>query len=177
MHRVKEYFILSICIPLITSGVEHHIHIWVNHSDVPYYTLLINVIGPFFPIGIPIFFLLIGKSFSEYWACGLWHCKYFHPMFYSIVKFFYCAICWAEILNFDLIKWIIFTLCLNFWSLAWESTCIPRSQMQSLTLFLFMFLSHPECFFVYGGGRLRISFIILHMGRMPEFPKAFSKED
>lgn len=66
MHRVKEYFILSICITLITSGVEHHIHIWVNHSDVPYYTLLINVICPFFPIGIPIFFLLIGKSFSEY---------------------------------------------------------------------------------------------------------------
>lgn len=54
MHRIKGYFILSICIPPITSEAECLVHTRVTHS----YTLLIHIIHPFFFYWDPNLFLI-----------------------------------------------------------------------------------------------------------------------
>lgn len=58
----KEYFILPFCIPLIIYEVEHFIHIQVNRSDFPFYTLFIHITCPFKKLESKFFLLIIKNS-------------------------------------------------------------------------------------------------------------------
>lgn len=104
-------------------------------------------------------------------------CKYFLPTLPSIIKFFYCAVCWKEFLYFDVVRSIIFVLWLVLLKSLLGNYLYSNVTEVGSDTFSFIFLSNLECFFVHRVSRVGINFIILIMWKRAEFPIAFPVED
>ena len=152
------------------------IYIQVNHSDFLFYTLFIYMVCPFLKLGSQLIYeslfleILIFYDFLT--------CKYSLPTLHSIIKFLYCAVCWKEFLNFDVVRSIVFCLVFSTFEVSPGKLCVlQRDRGRIWHVSIYIFLSNLECFFVHRVSDVGINFIILIMWKSPEFPIVFPIED